>query len=67
MPYFTTDFQPVPASAILVGGRPAGEVVTSRVPLKTLSSLAGLFSVSTDTAILIDSLCRMEMPRRLAA
>ena len=46
---FTTDFQPIPASAIMT----AGTVVQPSATKPILSSQPGRFSISEDTARLI--------------
>ena len=67
MPSFTTRCQPIPASAILVGGLPAGAACSSQIPQEILSSLVGIFSISADTLRLIDDLTPQELPLRRAA
>jgi hypothetical protein len=67
MPSFTTHFQTIPASAVLVRGLPAGAAASSQIPHEILSSLSGVFSISADTRKLIGDLIPAELPRRLAA
>ena len=67
MPRFTTEFQAVPASAMMFRGSPAGPATSSLAQRGILSSLTGIFAISADTARLIGDLLPAEEPRRLAA
>jgi hypothetical protein len=67
MPSFTTDFQPIPATDIIVRGVTAGPAACRPVPPTILSSLAGVFAISADTAALIGALLPPAMPLQRAA
>ena len=63
MPGFTTDFQIIPASAILTARTTTQPNTTEQV----LSILPGSFLISADTARLIATLTSAPIPLRLAA
>ena len=66
MAQFTTRFLSVPATAIGLPGLPAGPSA-NLIAHEILSSLAGVFAVSADTARLIGDLLPEPEQRRLAA